>query len=288
MTNNKTKFKTYLYEYLAKNYFERREQLVQFLADKTDYSKSRVENKITELIQSGYLIRFDYNEAIIKGIRVTDKRAKFITLKQSEDIKNHLDKVFSLLKSKDLICCKTALREIDSYKKRYILYPSQLDILTKNLYKDDNELIATTLNLLHEEIILKGNEPKNIDDLVTVLRKLGDIYSIKEKEYSGQIYPYIIALLGHYNDDMVISLLKKDILKKDNIENHIECYFKKSTAKIIEEHRSELFELEIDLMKRNKTNAASSLTRIRKRALILLGMADSMDSNNTVYNPRRD
>ena len=66
---------------------------------------------------------------------------------------------------------------------------------------------------------------------------------------------YIIWLLGHYNDKIVFEQLVKDskIIQDQDIEYFENCYNFIHTSMIIETHREERFDLELELSRSRKT-----------------------------------
>lgn len=273
----RTNFETNIADYLTRKGLVRREELVKYLQEKhkgeVGYSKASVERKLSDLVNEGFLTKLDHKEVAKFGIKEDDKRASYLTLKHSFDVKKHLDQVFSLLETGDVVDRKMALKEVEIYNQRYVLTPNQLDILIQNLDSDDLDFVDSLVRVLNNEVLKKGVEPANEKIFV---KKLRDLLKKHPEPIKGHVNmrTYIICLLGHYNDPIVIERLTKDVSEMENPDAVKNDYWHEHTARLIENHRTELFDLERQLRKDNKEKGAQLINEIRFRALSLLGMAE--------------
>lgn len=268
---------TEIKEYIAEIGFVRRRQLVKYLIDnnpnKRGYSTRTINRKIDQMINSGILIKLKINDLKNFGVEESDERSIYLTLKSSSEIKNHLDRVFSLLKSGEEKDKKTVLDEINLYKKRYVLNPNQLDILVSNLISEDDELINKIRMIIYHYVTEKQIEPNNKKYFVEILRKLLERYPEPDIPYKN-LRTDIIYLLGYYNDRTVIDQLIKDTNTVKNLDSIEKDYSSKFTSTIIEEHREELFDFINEVRREGKEEAAKFINRMRYQALRNLGMVD--------------
>ncbi|MFA6462034.1 MAG: hypothetical protein WCV90_07255 [Candidatus Woesearchaeota archaeon] len=277
--NIQTDFKTNVEEILFKLPVIRREKLVSQLVELNKgiigFSKPTVESNLSKMVEEGLLKRLTTEEALqIFGIKNEDKRASFITLTISYGIKEHIDLIMKYLENGSPIEVKMALKEIEIYSKRYALSPKQLDILVKNMSTKDFELLDMLLRITNNEVFKKGIEPYNTSKFIEILKSLLKNIPPKIREYPN-LRTHIIFFLGKYEQDIVIDQLRKDATNLESPEIVQNDYIHSPTAKIIEKHRTELFNLELQLRKDEKKGAAQFISQIRFKALTLLGISDS-------------
>lgn len=264
---------------ISKKGFVRRIQLVKDLMNKhpneRGYSERTINRKIDKMIKLTIILNIESEKELKRyGIQKKDGRAKYLTLKRSTDIKEHLDTVFQLFSSEDYVDQKEALIEIENYSKRYVLDPIQLDVLVQNLDNENTDLIDHLLRILYMYITNKGKEPQKKIVFVDKLKSLLKRYPEPVREYKN-LRTHIIHLLGLYNDESVIDQLKIDagtIQDLDSIEND---YVHKFTALIIEKHRSDLFDFKRKLRNEGNDKGAQFIATMRYQALINLGIADN-------------
>lgn len=198
------------------------------------------------------------------GINDPDGRAKYLTLRETGEKKRHLDQIFELLNIGDDIDIKMVLREIKRYEQRYVLYPSQLDILILKLDNKDPGLIEDLLYILYNHIINKKIKPGNETIFVEKLRNLLERYAEGHENYT-QLRSHILWFLGYYNDKAVVEQLKRDV-EAGRLSKLKNDYSNILTAKVIEEARTELFYLENRLRKEGNIETADILDQIRSQA----------------------
>lgn len=291
MTVNKYSFDREVKEYLMQKGYARRRQLIQYLMKKHEnergYSLKSINRKLDNLIKQGIIVRLKYSDIKKLGIKDTDKRASYLTLKDISKIKTHMDNVFERLSSEEAIKQKIALKEIARYEQTYVLTPEQLDLVVtqfdKGIGKDniDNELANTLLLLLNISILKKGIEPTNNKKTISLLVKLLDKYP-DPSATNVSIKTHIIHLLGHYGHKAVIEQFIKDaktLQSPFSVEN---VYNTEYTANIIEEHREELYELEEELAIEGRDKASQFVSNIRSNALEILGLRKSSKGNEKV------
>jgi hypothetical protein len=274
---NTNEFEYNIIKYLQQNPFVRKRELVEYL--RTEYNKKRgysVENinrKLADMEKKGIIIILRYNELERFGIKEDDKRSRYVTLKRTEKIAEHLDSVINKVTSANPIQQKMALKEIEKYRQRYVLTPKQLDILVSQLNTEDIPLVEHILRIVYTYVDKKGIEPFNESEIIQMLRRLLSKYPEPLTKYKN-LRTHIIYLLGHYNDISVIERLKRDAETLDNLHNIIGDYESDYTANIIEENREDLYNFEEKLRLEGRDEPAQFIAEIRVRALIHLGLHD--------------
>ncbi|WP_321431134.1 hypothetical protein [uncultured Methanolobus sp.] len=262
---------------LSKQGYVRRAQLIQTLMNRhkrdSGYSEKSINRKIDSMVKRGIVTKLKGDALKKAGIRVEDGRASFFTLKKTEDIKRHIDTIIGKIASNNPIIQKMALKELEKYKKRYTLNPSQLDILIAQLDTEDIDLIDHILRIVYTYIDIKNIEPYNRHEAIKMLRTLLNKYPKPLPHRHKNLRTHFIYLLGHYKDSAVIDRLKKDAEELDNL-HEMEDYDSNYTAHVIEEHREELYEFEEKLRLEDKEEPAQFIAQVRVRAMIHLGMYD--------------
>lgn len=264
-----------LKEYLSSYGIVKRQDVID--AHKSRRSERTIIRKLDELKDAGFIDILKAEQVEKYGIEAPNKKFKYVILKQSLELIKHIDSVLKLFDSGDDEDKLTALAEIESYKNVYSLYPSQLDVLVRNLGEDNIELTYHILVILSYNIIDKWNQPKDVPALLDKLRiLLAKIPSLPQKHPA--LRGHVIALLGMYEDEAVIDQLIEDARTMDDLSNVKDEYDKRYTAKVIENHRTVLFNLEIELKKDGKNTNAKVLSQIRYQAKKNLGLVENDES----------
>ncbi|QLC49745.1 hypothetical protein HWN40_05530 [Methanolobus zinderi] len=277
MSNNKVSFEVEVVNYLSENGYSRRRQLIAYIRslhpnpdtnpEDRGYSPKTIDKKLANMHKVGLIITLKEPEELEKyGVEKEDGNASYIFVKDAADRKKHLDDVFELLKTGDDIDKKMVIAEIKRYKNKYILNPSQLDVLVNNLTSGDAEIIDGVLSILYESIVNKEIKPRNKTNLLEALKALLEKYPEGHDKYL-KLRNHIIKLLGYYKDKTVLEQLKKDIRSR-KLSAFQNDYMTVFTAKVIEEGRAELFNLENKLRKNDDKNTAEIISKIRDEAEI--------------------
>ncbi|MCC4771836.1 hypothetical protein FXV91_17195 [Methanosarcina sp. DH2] len=265
-------FETEVIDYLSEKGHVRRGQLIKYLIEShpgdRGYSKKSIERKLANMHKAELiLILKDLQDLEKHGIEKEDGKASYVFAKNSIERTRHIDTIFNLLKTGDEIDKKMVLDEIKRYEKRYVLNPSQLDLLVLNLDNKDTCLIDNLLEILYKHIIDKGIKPGNKTILLEKLRDLLERYPEEHKKHT-MLRRRVIWLLGFYNDKAIIEQLKKDV-EAGILSRQKGDYWNWSTVRVIEEGRTELFYLENRLRKEGNIETADALAEIRNQAEIL-------------------
>ena len=227
-------------------------------------SKRTIMRRLEKMQKEGGTITVATEEQLIRyGIKKTDGRAKYLTLRETIERDSDLDKIINLLIKGDDIDKKMVLREINRCK-RYVLLPSQLDALVLNLDNEDAELIEGFLRILHQYITKKEIKPGKEPILVEKLKKVLERYQEGHEKYT-MIRTYVIRLLGDYDDNAVIEQLIKDS-DAGRLSEFKNDYCDWTTAKVIKKARTKLFKLENRMRRKGDTETADILADLRDRA----------------------
>ncbi|MCK4529020.1 hypothetical protein KAW18_16770 [candidate division WOR-3 bacterium] len=276
-SKNDVDFDSEVLSYIDKKGFVRRRQLIDHLIDshkeEKKYSRPSVERKLARLTKNGSLVIVKHSELEKYGIYEKDKRSSYLSLKEVIGIKDFLDTLFSYLKSDDKYDKNSILNEIDLYKERYSLTREQLDVLVDCLSTNDEKFRFHLLRILKEYILNRGIEPTNKDKLLKSLKEILGEFAGVSREH--EIYRSgLIFILGYYNDDSVIDWLKYDIknLKVEKNFDKIKAdYNTFYTARIIDRHKLELFNLINDFKKDGHEEEARLVHNIKYNVAEILG-----------------
>ena len=258
----------------------RKEELIQYLVDKTKISRRTVERRVKNTLKEGKIVKIQSNEFERYGIENTNKRAVYIALKEATDMKAYVDAIFKLLKSKDADDLKLGVRKLRDYQftyfRRYFIDRRQLNVLTDVLEKsmvdvnlNDDELRNTLLMILFNEITTNHIQPSNKEKFLTTLRQLLDKYPTREfYNKPNNPIPNIIQILGIYRDPKVVERLKEDITTCDQqaLRSVGVVYGNKFTAKIIEDSKTDILEFERKLQKESKREILDFLDGVQRQA----------------------
>jgi hypothetical protein len=233
--------------------------------EKTGYSEASINRKLAKMHSKDLIYTEKDPEVLAKfGIEKKADNASYVFAKNSFEIFKHLDYVFDKYKEGNIITKKTALVEIKRYDMIYYFSPSHLDILVLDLDKEDVSLIDSLLEILYNQIVNKENDLGDKETFLEKLRNLLKTHQEEHKKYS-MIRRRIIWLLGYYNDKAVLEQLKADI-DAGRLSETKDDYLGRFTARVIEDGRTELFNLEICLRKEGNTEVADILVEIRNQA----------------------
>ncbi|WP_321431125.1 hypothetical protein [uncultured Methanolobus sp.] len=286
MSKDDIDFEEEIIAYLNKNGKMRRERLIDVLIEKhtkpnekgqgiidLGYSKPTLNRRLKELIDSGKIISIGYEELIQYGFKVTDQRAKYLFTSEGLKLKQHIDEMLNLLMNGDEIDKQMALKELNRYETMYSFDESQLDLLVQNLTTGNPDLTNRFLITLKTYIIDKGKEPDDKDALLKSLKTVLDKYA-DPKGKSGHVRNVAMCLLCHYKDEAIIDQIEKDATSSIDLQKAEEDYDPSSIADIVVNNPSRLFNLERELMKEGKNDAAQFVSNIRYKCMDHLGMID--------------
>jgi len=253
----------------------RRRKLINSLIGKHNeergYSKKSINRKIDKMVDLGILKIVKPENFAKFGIKETDGRATYLILKQTSDIKKHLDDIFNILEKGNIDDKHSVIAEIIGYENVYVLDPIQLDIIVKNLDEEDVELVYNNLIILYNHVIKKKIKPANEDEYLNVLKRLLDRCPLSPDSRKS-LRGYIIALLGWSDDKAVVDQLIKDSMELDDLSSVKKEYENQYTSNVIENHRTELFNHELKLKKEGKTKNAEVIQKIKHQARKNLGI----------------
>ncbi|MCC4770467.1 hypothetical protein FXV91_09800 [Methanosarcina sp. DH2] len=269
MKKNNMDFETTVLDYLSRHLYERRERLIEYLMkshpDDTGYSEASINRKLANMRKNNLiLIERDPDVLALYGIKKEAENASYIIDKSAGEILKHLNYVFKKYETGEIIDKKVSLKDMSKYGMTSFLSSSHLNIMVSDLDKEDDGLINILLEILYHQIINKGNKPDNKEIFLENLRNLLSKYPEEHEKYT-MIRRRVIRLLGYYNDKAVLKQLKADI-EAGRLSETKEDYWDRFTARVIEDGRTELFDLEIYLRKEGNTEAADTLVEIRNQA----------------------
>ncbi|WFN35246.1 hypothetical protein L1S32_03755 [Methanogenium sp. S4BF] len=203
-------------------------------------------------------------DLIAYGIKESNNRAVYLTLKSFAERKKHLDTLFDLLSKGDTADIRMVLDEIRLYRDKYILTPKQLDAIV-NLLTKDADIAKAATEILYDYFIIREITPFDKDRFRVLLRASLTQFDISVPQ-NAQMRNHHIRMLGKLRDERVVSQLIEDARNADDFESLKNDYLTPFTAFIIESHRTELFNLERELRKGDRVKEADTLAEIRKYA----------------------
>lgn len=274
---NDVNFDVEVVDYVYKNRFVRREQLIDHFVElhngERGYTRPSVERKITRLKNMGVLIIVKHPKLEKYGIYDKAKNASYITVNEIIDTYNYLDTLFSYFKSDENCDKDEILIEFDLYKDRYSLNREQLDVLVDCLATDDENLQTNLIRILRDYILYRGITPTNEEKLLKTVNNILCNFSKVPGKYESSI-TYLIFILGYYNSDSVIDWLKYDLINPnivDRFEKIRNDYSSIYTARVIDRNKLELFNLINDLKKEGKEEEAKVIRNVKYEAAKALG-----------------
>ncbi|NPE30687.1 hypothetical protein HNV12_22575 [Methanococcoides sp. SA1] len=272
--------------YLQENTYERPEKLVDSFNkrhttlkedSKPDvelgYSKPTIKRHLKKMVELKLIVKLEGNDISKYGFPDVDGRAKYLVLPETLKYKLHFDEVLNFLESGDDEDVKIALKEMELYEQEYTFDSKQLDSLVRKLTSNDISLVNTLLRIIYGYITKKGIKPYDEDNFLNVLRSLLKAYPEKNRDYPN-LRTRVIFLLGFYDDEVVIDQLKKDAEHLDDPDSVKEDYFSEYTSKVIESHRTDLFNFERKMRKKGNQAAAQLITEVRYQAMDNLGLIE--------------
>ena len=283
MNRHEVDFETTVIDYLSQHRYVRRERLIKDLMKshpvETGYSEASINRKLANMRKAGLILILKKQKDLERyEIEKEAGNASYILAKNAFEIKKHYDYVFSkyktddiILKKDDIIHKKIALKEITRYGMSPFLSPGYLNIMVLDLDYEDDDLINSLLELLYIQIINKGTKPGDKEIFLEKLRNLLERYSEGHADYR-MLRCHIIWLLGYYNDRTVLKQLIKDA-ESGKLSTFQNDYMHKFTARVIEDSKTELFDLEIELKEKRDTETVKILDEIRNEARIKVNEA---------------
>lgn len=278
--------------YLQEHTYERPEKLVDAVNKKhttltedgkedveLGYSKPTIKRHLKKMIDSGLILKLEGDNISKYGFPNVDGRGKYFVLPETLKYKRHFDEVLSYLESKDDEDVeddedvKMALKEMELFEQEYTFDSKQLDSLVKKLTSSDISLVNTLLRTIYIYVTEKGVKPHDENNFLKILRTLLNKYPEKVRDYPN-LRTRIVFLLGYYDDESVIKQLKKDAENLDDPDSIKEDYFSEYTSKVIESHRTDLFNFERKMRKKGNTAAAQLIAEVRYQAMDNLGLID--------------
>jgi hypothetical protein len=278
-------FDVEVHEYVYKNRFIRRGQLIKYMVESHQdrgYSKPNVEHKLQRLTKNGSLIIVKHPDLEKYGVYDTDKNASYLTLEEIIIDYSYLNELFSYFESDNSEYDKNSiLNEIELHKETYSFTREKLDVLVDKLFTDDEELQFHILRILTEYINDRHITPTNKENLLKCVNQILDEFAGVSREH--EIYRTgLIFILGYYNDDSVIKWLKHDVvnLKNNSDFDKIKTdYGNTSTARIVNKHKKELFYFANELKKEGKSEEARLVYNIKNEVAKILGYVKEREAN---------
>ncbi|GAB7015887.1 hypothetical protein JCM10550A_12550 [Methanogenium cariaci] len=228
------------------------------------FSEPSLYRSIEYLDKAGMIAKIQNPDLIAYGIKESNNRAVYLTLKPFAERKEHLDTLFGLLSKGDTADIRMVLDEIRLYRDKYILTPKQLDSIV-NLLTKDADIAKAATEILYDYFIIREIPPFEKDRFRVLLRASLTQFDIRVPQNS-QMRNQHIRMLGKLRDEGVVSQLIEDARNADDFESLKNDYLTNFTAFIIESHRTELFNLERELRKGDRVKEADTLAEIRKYA----------------------
>ncbi|ETA69399.1 hypothetical protein MettiDRAFT_2898 [Methanolobus tindarius DSM 2278] len=264
-TKNSIDFKTDIINYLSGYRVVKKGEIIKEFLSRypRGYSKRTIERRLKDFEKDGIIEIIDAKQVKKYGVNESDHRVKYIILKEHAEIKKHIDSVFEFFDCGDSEDKMAALAEMKTYNDCYVLNALQLDILAKNLTENDIELSSQIFLTIFNHIFYKKIQPSDTNAFIKKLRLI--LKSIPSQPHTA-LRKNIILLLSMYNDKTVVEQLIKDATSMDNISDVKEIYDIVYAARIIEESRTELFNLERELKKKGKEKNAEIISQIRQQA----------------------
>lgn len=277
MYSKTVEFDIEISKYLAEKGFVRRRQLIEDLIkthkNESGYSTKSINRKLDSMVKQGKITILKYEDLKKFGIEEDDKRSSYVTLKKTEKITEHIDKVLENITSKNPVQQKMALKELDLYKKQHVLTPNQLDVLVSQLDIEDIAVVDHLLRIVYTYIDTRKIDPFSKHETINMLRLLLNKYPVPLQHYKS-LRTHVIYLLGYFNDHTVIERLEQDAETLENLSDIIQDYESYYTANLIEDHREELYLFEEKLRLEGKKDSAQFVSNIRAKAMMHLGMYD--------------
>lgn len=240
------------------------------------YSEATINRKIKQMVKEGNILPLSYDDLskIFVVNENRDEKASYLVTKETFEltleIKEHLENnVFKYLESPNSVEKRAALWEIESYEKRFDITNKEikriLKVLRQEADNNDNELINHFVQFIYNELITKKRVVIDKNEFISTFRKLLEKYSVFNTK-TNKIREKVLVILSYLGDDIVVSKMKEDIDNLDDLSMVENAYCTFFAARIIENHRADLFELEIKLASEGRKEACDFLHKVRNRA----------------------
>lgn len=274
---NEAKFDADLFSYLEKVVAARRQDVITYLKTKHSrekgWSRATINRRLKDLIENGDILVLHSQEELEKyGIIKTDDRASYLIAARTSEMKKHFDEILGYLEHGDDADKKEVLIEIESHKRKYVLSPTQLDLLVKNLNTENLDLLNDLVRILYTHVIEKNKEPLDKNLFVKRLRALLQKYPTPMEHEYKNLRHYIISLLGYYNEEVVVDQFIEDVNRLTNLESVLDDYSNKQVAPLIEKSRKKLFDIRRKLRKDGNIEASLFVGRVRFESMVTLGL----------------
>jgi hypothetical protein len=265
---------TKIIEILEKNGAVRRRDLIQRLtedpSDEKQYSLATINRKIRNLKKTGQIVEVEHDRYDFYEIDDQDKNATYFVLKTVNEDCVFIDGILPHLKTKDEDTILTTLNEIEGYRGKYRLNPTQLDSVV--LVLDYNiTIVRKALWILFYHLHEKHDrqvKPSNIEPLIKKLKSVLSRFC-GNRDFNADIHQRCIDILGILKDPTVVNQLKKDAKNLEHLKAVKSHYEGRFTGESIKSQRKILFDFEIELRKTKtdeNTQIADIISEIRATA----------------------
>jgi hypothetical protein len=257
---------TKIIEILKQNGVVRRRDLIQKLMEdplEVDLvSLATINRNIKKLKKSAHIVEVDHARYDFYRIDDQDKNATYFVLKTVDDDCIFIDGILPHLKATDEDVILTTLNEIEGYRGKYHLTPTQLDSVVLTL--DYNiTIVRKALWILFYHVHQETNYqiiPSNTELLINKLKHVLSRFC-GNRDFDINIHSRCIDILGILKDPNVVNQLIKDAKNLDHlklVKGHYEGRF---TSESIKTQRKVLFDFEVKLRK-TKTDENSQIADI--------------------------
>lgn len=251
-------------EALTKNSFLRKPDLIEHVKRRTNYETAAIENKISDL-KGKLILKMNSIELQKYGIDEPDGRAAYFTLKQTPEIKDHVEKILGLLRSQKQSDIGSVISELDMYGSQCVLDQAQLSFVIDNLPNTSTATAYGMMRIIFTHIYSYGVYPHK---KLFFLKKMGGLLKNVKIESDKNLHVILIWTLGLYENNAVVEILKDDLKHFDlkNRGNYELAYMQPFTSRVIEDNRDDLFDFQRELEQHGKRETATLLMQIRSKA----------------------
>ena len=238
----------------------------------TGFSTSSIYRKIERLKEENIILEITPEFYPNYGITESDKRARYIILKDADERRLHLDDILDLLKTGDHADVISVFNELDHYIDKYPLNPKQLDKIVPVLYQD-MDIAYRALQILRDRLTRNRVAPADTNSFRNAVKQVLSKIEENTQEHIN-IEGICLEILGIWNDPYVIDQLTKDVQNLDRLKILKNYYESEYLSKVIEGERKKLFDIERMLRKKqsdeatmkNNCAAADIISTIRSTA----------------------
>jgi len=243
---------TEIIEILENNGVIRRRDLIQMLMlghpNERGYTLPTLNRKIKQLKYTGQILEIDSDQYSNYEIPTSKKRATYFVLNSVDDYRKFIDEILPHLKSNNEAAILATLNEIERYREKYRLNPTQLNSVVLAL-DYDHIIVEKALWILFYHLYAENGKTIKPSDTDVLIKKLKDVLSRfgGDDDFNSNIHQRCLDLLGLLKDPNVVDQLIKDtktLKKLLAVKSHYEGRF---TGESIETQKKVLFELEIEL-----------------------------------------